>query len=397
MGKKEGRSGNAAMEGSWSEFDLKCMARALELASRGGGRTSPNPRVGAVLAVEGRVLSEGYHRAVGLPHAEVEALDRAGEIPEGTTLYVTLEPCNVQGRTPPCSSRVIESGVTRVVVPLLDPDPRVSGSGNQELRRAGLVVETGLMAEEALELNRGYYHRVLTGAPFVSLKVATTLNGGILGVEAGDPRITGEAALMHVHELRARVQGVLIGIGTLEKDRPRLDARKSGDPEYQPSRLVLDSRLRFVRSSHWHDFASTVVVFHAPDADRDDRIRLEEKGFNLVEVPKDGEGLSLRSVLEWLGRQGMNEVLVEGGGRTLTSFLRAGRFQRFYHYSSPRIGPAPGEGWYGAEEPPPWQGEVPLRTTRSEKLGEDMLRVLSCGWEERTMKLLSRERARREG
>jgi diaminohydroxyphosphoribosylaminopyrimidine deaminase/5-amino-6-(5-phosphoribosylamino)uracil reductase len=371
--------------GRWSREDTVFMGRALALARRGGGRTSPNPRVGAVLVRQGRVVGEGYHAALGGPHAEAVALERAGGEARGATLYVTLEPCNHQGRTPPCSPRLIEAGLARVVAPLSDPDPRVGGKGFARLRETGIRVEVGLGAAEGIELNRGYLHRVTTGRPYVSLKVASTLDGGISGLRPGDPRITGAEAKRHAHALRARVQGILIGRGTLEADVPRLDARASDDPEYVPLRMVLDRTLRFPEDSRWtrEGRGDTVVVFHGPGADPSRTAALRRRGVRTCEVAVNPAGrLDPDGVLAWAGDQGLNEILVEGGAAVLDSFLSEGRFQRLYHYVSPRLGGEDGLRWYRGPGPPVWQGDRPLRTVGIRELGEDLLRVLTRGWEE---------------
>ena len=370
---------------AWSPTEAGHLRRALELAACGGGRTSPNPRVGAVLVRDGEVVGEGHHRVAGGPHAEVEALRRAGDRARGATLYVTLEPCNCQGRTPPCCPLVIESGVERVVAPMPDPNPRVNGSGFDELRRAGVRVEVGLLAREALDLNRGYLHRVATGRPYVNLKVATTLNGSIRGIRPGDRRITGERAQRHAHRLRARVQGLLIGRGTFEADQPRLDARKSEDPAYVPRRLILDGSLSFPENAPWIEAgeAATIVLFHREGAAPEKRRRLENLGVVTCAVAADETGrLDLGEVVARLGEWEMNEILVEGGERVLDSFLRRGRFERLYHYASASLGRWDDRGWYLGTEPPAWQESRPLRTVETRLLGEDLLRVMTRGWED---------------
>ena len=221
------------------------MTLALRLAAKGRGRTSPNPMVGAVVVAAGRILGQGYHQRAGGPHAEVLALRQAGRRAAGATLYVTLEPCGHTGkRTPPCVPLILESGIRRVVVAQLDPNPLVSGRGIRALRAAGLRVEIGCGARQARRLNAVYSHWMRTGRPFVIMKAGMTLDGKIATASGESRWITGEAARRDAHRLRSRVDAVLVGIGTVLRDDPALTARVSDQPRRQPIRIVLDSRLR---------------------------------------------------------------------------------------------------------------------------------------------------------
>jgi diaminohydroxyphosphoribosylaminopyrimidine deaminase/5-amino-6-(5-phosphoribosylamino)uracil reductase len=220
------------------------MRAALALARRGLGRVAPNPAVGCVLVKDGRVVGRGWTQAGGRPHAETEALARAGEAARGATAYVTLEPCSHHGKTPPCAESLIAAGISRSVVALEDPDPRVSGSGLTLLREAGIAVDTGLLAEAAAEVNAGYLMRTRTGRPLVTLKLATTLDGRI-ATRAGESRwITGPLARARAHLLRAESDAVLVGSGTAVTDNPRLDVRLPGLEGRSPLRVLLDGRLR---------------------------------------------------------------------------------------------------------------------------------------------------------
>ena len=316
------------------------MKRALRLARR--GRTSPNPMVGAVVVREGQVVGEGFHPKAGEPHAEVFALNQAGELARGADLYVTLEPCCHQGRTPPCTDAVIESGVKRVFAAMQDPNPQVGGKGIEILRRAGIEVQVGLMESEARDLNEAYIKRVTTGLPFVLWKAAMTLDGKI-ATRTGDSRwVTGEKARRHVHRLRAEADAVLVGVGTVIADDPLLTVRdagtrRRGDAERQPIRVVVDSEGRTpVGSKVLSSEAPTVIITrrNAPEVNLD---RLWESGATVMGV-RDIEGrIDLRYAMSELAKMGVNRVLLEGGGELAASMLAEGLIDRGLIFIAPKI------------------------------------------------------------
>ncbi len=315
------------------------MGLALELARRGEGATSPNPLVGCVVVRDGRVVGRGYHARAGGPHAEVLALAEAGDAARGADLYVTLEPCAHHGRTPPCVGRVIAAGVGRVVIAMGDPNPRVAGRGERQLRRAGIRVTTGVREEEARRLNEAFCLSITAGRAFVHLKLAATLDGR-LATRTGDSRwVTGAASRERVHRLRARCGAVLVGAGTARADDPRLTVRLPGQPERPVLRAVLSSRLdlpdtlRLVADGE----ASRTVLFHGPGAPGDRRRRFAARGVRLVEVPRLGDGLDLQRVLTALYDLGRMEVLVEGGAVTAQRFLDQGLVDRFHLFLAPRL------------------------------------------------------------
>jgi diaminohydroxyphosphoribosylaminopyrimidine deaminase/5-amino-6-(5-phosphoribosylamino)uracil reductase len=305
-----------------AEADLVWMRRALAEAERGRGFVEPNPLVGAVIVREGQVLGVGHHAVYGGPHGEVVALQAAGGDVRGGTLYVTLEPCCHHGKTPPCTEEVLRSGLARVVAAMKDPFPKVAGRGLAQLRAAGVEVEVGLEEGSARALNAPYLKRVLTGRPYVIAKWAMTLDGK-MATGSGDSRwISGPRSRSFVHELRGRVDAILVGIGTVLADDPQLTARPPGPR--RAVRVVLDSagRLpiesRLVRSAHE---ASTLVAVTGRALDAR-RTALRAAGCEVLAFP-GAERVPILPLLEELGRRGTTNVLVEGGGAVLGSFLDA--------------------------------------------------------------------------
>ena len=316
------------------------MSAALALAGRGLGRVAPNPAVGCVLAKQGRVLGRGWTQPGGRPHAEAEALARAGAEARGATAYVTLEPCAHHGRTPPCAEALIAAGVARCVVALEDPDPRVAGKGMAKLRAAGLEVAVGPGAEAAAEINAGYLTRQRQGRPLMTLKLATSLDGQIATRRGESQWITGPAARARGHLLRARHDAILIGSGTAIADDPRLDARLPGLGEASPIRIVLDGRLRLTLT---HDLVrraaeqpTWLITRAGSEAARVRAYR--DAGVEVIEVALDGEGnLSLPAALEALGARGLTRVLVEGGGRIAAALLRLDLVDRLVWFHGPAV------------------------------------------------------------
>jgi diaminohydroxyphosphoribosylaminopyrimidine deaminase/5-amino-6-(5-phosphoribosylamino)uracil reductase len=316
------------------------MQAALALARRGLGRVAPNPAVGCVLVRDGRVLGRGWTRPGGRPHAETEALARAGEAARGATAYVTLEPCDHHGKTPPCAEALIGAGIVRCVVALEDPDPRVAGGGLARLKKAGIAVELGLLAGPAAEVNAGYLMRLAAGRPRVTLKLATSLDGRI-ATKSGESRwITGPAARARAHLLRAESDAVMVGGGTALADDPRLDVRLPGLEDRAPLRAVLDGRLRLPLT---HDLvaragARPTCLITRPGGEPKRLTAYRKAGLEVVEVPDDEAGdLSLEAALEALGGSGVNDLLVEGGGQVAAGLLRQGLVDRLVWFRAPRL------------------------------------------------------------
>lgn len=312
------------------------MGRALALAKRARGRTAPNPAVGAVVVRGGRPVGAGLHTRAGSDHAEVRALRAAGSAARGATLYVTLEPCGHQGRTPPCVGRVLESGVKRVVCGMRDPDKRTHGRSIQRLRRAGLKVETGVLEDECRELIRGFASRVERGRPFTQLKLAASLDGRI-ATRSGESRwITGPAARAWVHELRGRVDAIAVGSGTVLSDDPELTARRENRTVHRPRPVALDTRLvtppgaKLLRSG-------TALLLCGPKSSGRRRQALAAAGAEVIPVPLAGDHLDLRAAWRVLGRQGVNDVLVEGGGTLAAALLRARLVDELHLFYAPLL------------------------------------------------------------
>jgi diaminohydroxyphosphoribosylaminopyrimidine deaminase / 5-amino-6-(5-phosphoribosylamino)uracil reductase len=323
------------MNPSWSDADHQHMSRAFELARRGLYTTDPNPRVGCVLVKDGSVVGEGWHERAGGPHAEAAALAHAGTGAHGATAYVTLEPCDHHGRTPPCSLALIAAGIRRVVYTLDDPNPAVAGNGAARLRAQGIAVESGLMAAEAESLNPGYLKRRRTGRPFVRVKVAASLDGRT-ALASGESRwITSRPARTDVQYLRARSSVVLTGIGTVLADDPALNVRIE-ESRRQPLRVVLDSSLRTPPGARIINRQGAVLVAATHDtAERRDA--LQRKGVEVVLVPRAGGRPDLAAMLDLLGQREANEVWVEAGATLAGAFVRERLFDELVVYLAPTL------------------------------------------------------------
>ncbi len=300
--------------------DEEALRLAFDLAENAEGDTSPNPIVGAVLTRDGEVVGRGYHRSFGGPHAEIYALEEAGECARGATLYVTLEPCAHHGKTPPCTERLIAAGIARVVVPVEDPNPLVSGRGVAALRAAGIEVEVGLLREVAERQNEIFFTFIATGVPFVHLKLAVSLDGRI-ATRAGDARwITGEPARALTHRWRRRHAAILVGSGTVLADNPELSVRYVAGR--QPVPIVLDAGGRVPLSSRVLDPTRRPIVVTSGVLDAR-RAELEAAGVRVWDLPGPGGEADLHELLVRLGQVGIDSLLVEGGGETAASFLAA--------------------------------------------------------------------------
>lgn len=323
------------------ERNRSYMKEALRLAAKGEGRTSPNPMVGAVVVRDGAVVGRGFHEFVGGPHAEVGALRDAGALASGADLYVTLEPCNHHGRTPPCTKAVLEAGIVRVFVGMGDPNPHVEGGGADFLRERGVRVEMGVLERECRLINQPFIKHMTTGAPYVTIKTAATLDGRI-ATRTGDARwITNEKSRRFVHHLRCVLDGILVGVGTALADDPQLTARvRKRPPCRQPARIVLDSHLRLPATGNLARTAREVPVIAACGEDAPDEraARLADCGVEIVRLPvMDGGGVDLAALLRELGGRKIMSLLVEGGARVVGSFLDQGLADDFHFFYAPKI------------------------------------------------------------
>ena len=318
--------------------DLSFMDLALRLARRALGSAWPNPAVGCVLVREGVIVGRGWTQAGGRPHAETEALGRAGAAAAGATAYVSLEPCAHYGVTPPCADALIAAGVARVVVAVEDPDPRVCGQGIGRLSEAGIAVTTGVLAADAVRLNRGFFLKVQASRPLFTLKLATTLDGRI-ATRTGDSRwITGEAARRAGHGLRASHDGVLVGISTVIADDPTLDCRLPGMAVRSPVCIVVDSTLRLPAAAQVVERARErpCWVMTTTRAALDRRRLLEEKGVRLIEVESGADGRPTpQTIAAALAGLGLTRVLIEGGGTIAAAFLAAGLIDQVAWFHAP--------------------------------------------------------------
>jgi diaminohydroxyphosphoribosylaminopyrimidine deaminase/5-amino-6-(5-phosphoribosylamino)uracil reductase len=321
--------------------DERFMREALRHARKGLGRTSPNPAVGAVIVRQGRVVAAGHHRRAGGPHAEVEAIRALGGRAErGDTLYVTLEPCNHTGRTPPCTHAVLECGLRRVVVGMEDPNPHVAGGGCAHLRQQGVEVRSGVLEEACRRLNEAFVKHATTGRPFVIAKTASTLDGWTATATGHSRWVTNERSRRFVHRLRDRCDAILVGVGTVLADDPSLTTRLPGGRGRDPLRVIVDTRFRTpVRARVFHlDSPAETLLAVGDDVGE---ARLKElsglEGVSVLRCPTGAEGLDLGVLLDLLGRRGILSVLVEGGAGILGTMIRHRLMDKVYAFKAPKL------------------------------------------------------------
>jgi len=363
-----------ATQRSFSPRAAGFMRAALAEAAKGIGRTSPNPAVGAVLVKSGQIVARGYHRRAGAPHAEVVAIRRAGARARGAELYTTLEPCNHYGRTPPCTSAILDAGVARVICALRDPNPIVNGRGIARLRRAGIPVVAGVLRAEAALLNRPYLKRVRTGLPWVTLKAAITLDGKI-ATSRGDSRwVSGGQSRADVHRLRDRVDAILVGSNTARLDNPRLTTRV-GSKGRNAIRVVLDARLQLPLS---------LQLFRAPPAARTivataerrrtaRAKRLLRRGIEVWPVPSRAGRLDLPAVLRRLSAEGVVNLLVEGGAEVFGACIDQGLADELVVFIAPKLVGSGGLSWTGRVDVKSMAEAIALEEVAIFKRGRDAL------------------------
>jgi diaminohydroxyphosphoribosylaminopyrimidine deaminase/5-amino-6-(5-phosphoribosylamino)uracil reductase len=356
-----------------SAADQRWMRRAIALARRGLGRTSPNPPVGAVVVKGGRVVGAGWHRRAGGPHAEVFALRAAGAKARGATLYLTLEPCTHAGRTPPCAPAVIASGVVRVVVGATDPNPRVRGRGVRQLRAAGIAVTTDVLAAEATEVAAWFRHFIVRHRPFVMLKLAASLDGRIATASGESRWLSGPAARRWVHRLRNHVDAVMVGAGTVLADDPALTSRGRGGRD--PVRVIVDGALRIsprAKVVRQRSAAPTLIATTttAPAA----RARaLERAGAELLRFPGRGGRIRIVSLLDALAARGITSVLIEGGGDLAAAALRERAVDRLLLIATPRLLGSDGRPMLGPLRVGRLAAAPRFRAGEVRRLGADLL------------------------
>jgi len=316
------------------------MKDAIRLAAKGLGRTSPNPAVGAVIVRDGRIIASGYHKKAGQNHAEVEALSMIdGKGRTDDMLYVTLEPCNHYGRTPPCTEAIIKSGIKNVVVGMPDPNPAVAGGGSEFLRQKGILVKSGILEAECRKLNESYLKFITTGRPFVIAKSALTLDGWSATSTGHSKWITNERSRDFVHRLRDRVDGVMVGVGTIIADDPSLTARLKNRRCKDPVRIIVDTHLRIPHNAKVlnHDSDSKTIVAVGDNVPSALFKNIDKAGVSTMPCPTKDDRIDLTALMDALGRISIASLLVEGGATIMGSMIRERLIDKFYFFKAPRI------------------------------------------------------------
>lgn len=365
--------------------DQEYMLRAIQLAKKGEGWTNPNPMVGAVIVKDGRIIGEGYHKKCGELHAERNAIASLTESAEGATIYVTLEPCCHYGKTPPCTEAIIEQKIKKVVIGSRDPNPKVAGKGAQILRESGITVVQDFMREECDCLNPVFFHYITTKTPYVVMKYAMTLDGKIATKTGESKWITGEAARAEVQHMRHRYMGIMAGIGTVLADDPMLNVRVEGWKS--PIRILCDSGLRIPLDGQIVKSAGkyrTIVAYADSENTEAKRKRLHEMGVETICCPDENNQVDLKKLMKYLGEEGIDSILLEGGGTLNDSALRAGIVQEVQAFIAPKLfggmnSKTPVEG-IGVRFP---SEAVKLKCTDICQIGEDIrITCQVCGKEQ---------------
>ena len=354
----------------------KYMQRALELAETGRGFTSPNPMVGAVIVKNGRIIAEGYHRRFGAPHAEVSAIEAAGDAVSDSTMYVTLEPCCHHGKTPPCTRAIMDAGISKVVMAMEDPNPQVAGKGRAELENAGIEVESGLLEERAKKLNEWFAKFATTGIPFFTAKAAMTLDGKIATREGDSRWITGEQARNYVHWLRSGIDAIMVGSGTVETDDPMLTTRVAEGNGRDAIRVVVDgdAKLSPKRRVFGLQSSAPTIVAVKTTAPANRKSALLAAGAELIEIGPKSDKIDLVKLAKELGNRNIASVMIEGGGGLLAAAFEAGIIDKALFFIAPKI-----FGGKGAPTPVEGAGAgrvaeaIHLDNTRTRRIGDDIL------------------------
>ena len=357
-------------------MDEKFMAEAIRLARNAQGRTSPNPMVGAVIVKAGRIIAEGWHRKAGTPHAEIHALNMAGELAKNSTMYVTLEPCSHYGRTPPCANKIVDAEISRVVVAMQDPNPLVAGRGIKILRDAGITVDVGILEEDARRLNEIFIKYITQKIPFVSAKFASTLDGKIATVTGESQWISGEDSRKFTHHLRDIHDAIMVGIGTVLADNPSLTTRL--DNGKNPVRIIVDSHARTpIDAKILTDKQAPTIIAVANSAPAEKISALKNLGAEIIFA--GNSQVDLKILMQELGRREITSILLEGGGTLNFSMIRAGLVDKFYAFIAPKIlggknalTPVEGAGFEKISD------AVELENLTAEKIGADILISGSC-------------------
>ena len=355
----------------------KYMRMALRQARKGLGRTSPNPAVGAVVVRDGKVIASGYHKRAGANHAEVEALNKiGGKGRKGDVLYITLEPCNHQGRTPPCTEAILKSGIKRVIVGMEDPNPKVSGGGSEFLKEKGVEVSSGILESACRHLNEIFIKNVLTGRPFVVAKSALTLDGWAATSTGDSWWITNEKSRQFVHRLRDRVDGVMVGVGTVLTDDPSLTTRLKHGKGRDPARIIVDTHLRTPESAKVlnDDSNAMTLIAVGEGVDRGKIERIKKKGVSTLVCPTMDDRIDLVALLDVLVKKGVTSILVEGGATLMGSMIREKLIDKYYVFQAPKIlGGNDGIPMANGPGPKRIKECLSLRDIRTRKFGSDVM------------------------
>ncbi|MDI6822166.1 MAG: bifunctional diaminohydroxyphosphoribosylaminopyrimidine deaminase/5-amino-6-(5-phosphoribosylamino)uracil reductase RibD [Actinomycetota bacterium] len=351
------------------------MRRAIELAEKGRGRTSPNPLVGAVIVKDGAIVGEGFHTRAGEPHAEINALNEAQEEAKGATMYITLEPCCIYGRTSPCTEAIIESGISRVIVGLIDPNPKVCGRGIEQLKLKGIDVEVGILSQEIAHQNEIYIKYITTGLPFVLMKVAMSMDGKITAKRGSATRITSEKSRKEVHRLRGEYDSIMVGIGTVLLDNPLLTVRLQGGETHNPIRIIIDSKARIPLDSKIVKTASEIpTILAVANADEEKIQTLRQYGVEVLPVPRKDGRVDLVKLMKELGEREITSVLLEGGSLLSASAIKAGIVDKFLFFIAPKlIGGDDTPGVIGGESIEAIDQAPNLKITDVKRVGEDLM------------------------
>jgi diaminohydroxyphosphoribosylaminopyrimidine deaminase/5-amino-6-(5-phosphoribosylamino)uracil reductase len=360
--------------------DEKYMKRALDLAVKGRGDTSPNPMVGAVIVKGDKIVGEGYHKAAGTAHAEVHAIEDARALAEQATLYVTLEPCNHTGRTPPCTQKILDAKINRVVVAMKDPNPHVKGDGIGYLKAHGVAVTSGVLQSEAEKINEVFVKYIRTRQPFVILKCATTLDGQI-ATRTGDAKwVTGKEARQYVHELRHAADAIMVGIGTVKKDNPSLTTRLENRSGKDPVRIILDTQLSIPKQAKilgLDSRADTIIITGDLSSSPDllgKKDRLEKQGTRVIQALVKENRIDLKALVVLLGDMEITSLLIEGGGRVAASSFSAGIVDKLMFFYAPKIlGGNDGVPVCNGSGPGLMKDCIHIRNVSVRRFGEDLL------------------------
>lgn len=357
-------------------MDAKFMGRALEIAAKGSGYTNPNPLVGAVIVKEGRIIGEGYHEVYGGNHAEVNAINNAVEDVKGSTMYVTLEPCSHYGKTPPCAKALVEKGIKKVVIGLKDPNPLVSGKGIEILKSNGIEVVVGVLEDQGKKLNEIFLKYITTKTPFCVMKTAMTLDGKIAATTGDSKWITGEISRKYVHNLRHKLSGIMIGVGTVIADDPLLTTRVDFIGGKDPTRIIIDSSGRMPLEAKVLNLKSNAkTIIATTEKAHKDKIRaLEEKGAEIIITSIKNNGVDLRELMKKIGEMNIDSILLEGGSKINYSALEAGIVDKVNAFISPKIvGGDTAKTPVGGEGKKYMKDAILLKDTEIHHFGDDIM------------------------